>query len=53
LELGNVVIVAMTGYGHHADRQRFRAGGIPSSFGQTSKFSKVKEILATVSTDGK
>jgi PAS domain S-box-containing protein len=47
--LGNVVLVAMTGYGQEADRQRSQEAGFDHHLVKPADFGKVQEILATVS----
>jgi CheY-like chemotaxis protein len=49
LDLGNVVLVAMTGYGQESDKQRSKEVGFDHHLIKPADFSKVKEILATVS----
>ncbi|MDP9198979.1 MAG: PAS domain S-box protein [Pseudomonadota bacterium] len=45
----NVVLVAMTGYGQEADRQRSFDAGFNHHLVKPADFGKVQEILATVS----
>ncbi|RPI96408.1 MAG: response regulator, partial [Chloroflexi bacterium] len=45
----NVVVVAMTGYGQEADRQRSFDAGFNHHLVKPADFGKVQEILATVS----
>jgi len=47
--LHNVVLVAMTGYGRDADRQRSQEVGFNAHLVKPVDFDKVQEILATVS----
>jgi PAS domain S-box-containing protein len=47
--LQNVVLVAMTGYGHDTDRQRSHEGGFNAHLVKPADFAKVQQILATVS----
>ena len=49
LDLGNVVLVAMTGYGQDSDKQHSREVGFDHHLVKPADFSKVKEILMTVS----
>jgi CheY-like chemotaxis protein len=48
LELGNVVLVALTGYGQEADQHRSKDAGFYHQLTKTADFGKVKGILATV-----
>ncbi|HUE16420.1 MAG TPA: PAS domain S-box protein [Planctomycetaceae bacterium] len=47
--LQNVVLVAMTGYGHDTDRQRSHEGGFNAHLVKPADFAKVQQILSTVS----
>jgi PAS domain S-box-containing protein len=47
--LQNIVLVAMTGYGHDTDRQRSQEGGFNAHLVKPADFAKVQQILATVS----
>ena len=47
--LKNVVLVAMTGYGHVADLRRSDEAGFNHHLVKPADFMKIKEILATVS----
>ena len=47
--LQNVVLVAMTGYGQEADRQRSQEAGFDHHLVKPADFGKVEQILATVS----
>jgi CheY-like chemotaxis protein len=47
--LGNVVLVAMTGYGQEADRRRSQEAGFDHHLVKPADFGKVEQILATVS----
>ena len=49
LELRNVVLVAMTGYGQESDKQRSKEAGFDHHLVKPADFSKVEQILATVS----
>lgn len=46
--LKNAVLIAMTGYGQEADRQRSLEAGFDHHLVKPADFRKVKEILATV-----
>jgi CheY-like chemotaxis protein len=48
-ELAEVVLVAMTGYGQEADKQRSRESGFDHHLVKPASFDDVKRILATVS----
>ena len=48
LELGDVVLVALTGYGQEADQHRSKEAGFDHHLVKPADFGKVKEILATV-----
>jgi PAS domain S-box-containing protein len=48
-ELGNLVLVAMTGYGHEADRQRSQEAGFDHHLVKPADFGKVERILASAS----
>ena len=48
IELGKVVLVAMTGYGQEADKQRSHEAGFNYHLVKPADFSQVKQILATV-----
>lgn len=48
-QLGKVVLVAMTGYGQEADKQRSREAGFDHHLVKPASFDDVKRILATVS----
>jgi CheY-like chemotaxis protein len=50
LDLGNVVLVAMTGYGQDADKQRSQESGFDFHLVKPTNFSAVKQILASVPT---
>ena len=52
LELGNVVLVAMTGYGQESDKQRSQEAGFDHHLVKPADFSTVQQILATVSQGG-
>jgi CheY-like chemotaxis protein/anti-sigma regulatory factor (Ser/Thr protein kinase) len=52
LELGKVVLVAMTGYGQETDKQRSQEAGFDHHLVKPADFSEVKKILATVSEEG-
>ena len=47
--LKNVVLVALTGYGQEADRERSQAAGFDHYLVKPADFKKVQQILATVS----
>jgi PAS domain S-box-containing protein len=47
--LGNVVLVAMTGYGQEADRRRSQEAGFDHHLVKPADFGKVEQILATIS----
>ncbi|MFN0196858.1 MAG: PAS domain S-box protein [Planctomycetaceae bacterium] len=47
-ELGNMVLVAMTGYGQAADRQRSREAGFDHHLVKPADFEQVRELLASV-----
>jgi CheY-like chemotaxis protein len=47
--LGNVVLVAMTGYGQDADRQRSQEAGFDHHLVKPALFEQVQKILANVS----
>jgi CheY-like chemotaxis protein len=47
--LQNIVLVAMTVYGHDTDRQRSHEGGFNAHLVKPADFAKVQQILATVS----
>lgn len=47
-ETQNIVLVAMTGYSHSADRQRSEEAGFDHHLVRLADFGKVQEILATV-----
>jgi CheY-like chemotaxis protein len=47
--LRNVVLVAMTGYGQEADRQRSRDAGFDHHLVKPARFEQIQEILASVS----
>ena len=47
--LTNVVLVALTGYGQEAIRQRSQDAGFDHHLVKPADFAKVKHILATVS----
>ena len=47
-----VLLVAMTGYGQEADRQRSLAAGFDHHLVKPADFRKVQEILETVSVEG-
>ena len=47
--LQDVVLVALTGYGHEAARQRSLGAGFDHHLTKPADFNKLKEILATVS----
>ena len=47
--LNNIVLVAITGYGQEADRQRSQEAGFNYHLVKPADFGKVQEILATVS----
>ena len=47
--LKNVVLVAMTGYGRESDRQRSQEVGFDHHLVKPADFSKLLQILATVS----
>jgi CheY-like chemotaxis protein len=49
LQPGNVVLVAMTGYGQDADRRRSEEAGFHHHLVKPTDFSKVKQILSAVS----
>jgi CheY-like chemotaxis protein len=46
--LKNIVLVAMTGYGQEADRQRSREAGFDHHLVKPADFSDLQHILATV-----
>ncbi len=46
--LKNTVLVAMTGYGQEADRQRSREAGFDHHLVKPADFGKIQQILATV-----
>ncbi len=46
--LGNIVLVALTGYGQEADRQRSREAGFDHHLVKPAAFAKVEEILVAV-----
>ena len=46
--LGNVVLVAMTGYGQETDRQRSQEAGFDHHLVKPADFGEVQKILATV-----
>lgn len=48
LDLGNVVLVAMTGYGTEADKERSRSAGFDHHLTKPADFREVEQILATV-----
>jgi CheY-like chemotaxis protein/anti-sigma regulatory factor (Ser/Thr protein kinase) len=48
-DLQSIVLVAMTGYGQEADRERSHEAGFDHHLVKPAEFSKVQEILATVS----
>ena len=52
LELGKVVLVAMTGYGQESDKQRSQEAGFDHHLVKPADFSEVKQILATVAQAG-
>ena len=47
--LGSVLLVAMTGYGQVADKQRSQGAGFDHHLVKPAEFEKVLQILATVS----
>jgi CheY-like chemotaxis protein len=47
--LHNILLVAMTGYGQEIDRQRSQEAGFDHHLVKPTDFSKVQQILATVS----
>jgi PAS domain S-box-containing protein len=47
--LHNIVLVAITGYGQEADRQRSKKAGFDHHLVKPADFDKVQQILATVS----
>jgi CheY-like chemotaxis protein len=47
--LHNIVLVAMTGYGQETDRQHSQEAGFDHHLVKPAEFSKVQQILATVS----
>jgi CheY-like chemotaxis protein len=47
-DLGNVLLVAMTGYGQDADRQRSKEAGFDHHLVKPAYLEAVKKILATV-----
>ena len=47
-ELKHIVLVAMTGYGQEADRQRSQEAGFNHHLVKPAHFSEVEKILATV-----
>lgn len=49
LELGNVMLVAMTGYGQEADKQRSREAGFDHHLVKPADINTIKQILASVS----
>jgi PAS domain S-box-containing protein len=48
--LKNVVLVAMTGYGQEADRQRSQEAGFDHHLVKPARFEQVQKILASVSS---
>jgi len=46
--LHNIMLIAMTGYGQEADRQRSQAAGFDHHFVKPVSFGQVKQILATL-----
>jgi CheY-like chemotaxis protein len=46
----NTVLVAMTGYGQEADRQRSQEAGFDHHLVKPADFKNVRQILASVST---
>ena len=48
LRLGNVVLVALTGYAQETDKQRALAAGFDHHLTKPADFTKVEKILATV-----
>ena len=49
VELGKVVLVAMTGYGQESDKQRSQQAGFDHHLVKPADFSAVKQILASIS----
>jgi CheY-like chemotaxis protein len=47
------VLVAVTGYGREADRQRSQEAGFDHHLAKPADFKKVQQILATVSEKSK
>ena len=52
LELGKVVLVAMTGYGQESDKLRSHEAGFDHHLVKPADFTEVKQILATVPQAG-
>ena len=50
-DLQDVVLVAMTGYGQEADRQRSKEAGFNHHLVKPADFGKLQQILATVSEE--
>ena len=48
LEIGKVVLVAMTGYGQDSDKQHSQQAGFDHHLVKPANFSEVQQILATV-----
>ena len=52
LEVGKIVLRAITGYGQQTDKQRSYSAGFDYHLVKPADFSEVKHILATVSSAG-
>jgi len=46
--LGNIVLVALTGYGHESDRQRSREAGFDHHLVKPADFEAIEEILDSI-----